>query len=163
MLRNGEPLAGAALILGGKGDARAGGTTDHEGGFRFEGIDDGSYVLTVITPAGARHSEKVEISGDQTIRVELRTASLDGRVVDAADASPVAGAGIFLQGADAAPPSSGATTDAHGVFHLLRGRRGELDGERHPGGVRAGRAEGRGGRRIRPRRRRDPPRSHARG
>ncbi len=62
----------------------------------------------------------VEISGDRTIRVELRTASLSGRVVDAADSSPVAGAAIALAGADI--PYSGsfssATTDARGAFHL---------------------------------------------
>ena len=119
VLRNGEPLAEAGLLLGGPGDPQRG-STDHEGGFRFAGLADGSYVLSVITPNGARHSEKVEISGDQTIRVELRTASLSGRVLDATDASPVAGAGVFLKGSDPSPSYfANATTDAHGVFHLL--------------------------------------------
>jgi protocatechuate 3,4-dioxygenase beta subunit len=119
VLRNGEPLAAAGVVLAGKGDSQHA-ATDHEGAFRFAGVDDGSYVLLVTTPNGARHTEKVEMAGDQTIRVELHTASLSGRVIDAADASPVAGAGIFLKGSDARPayfPS--ATTDARGVFHLL--------------------------------------------
>ncbi len=118
VLRNGEPLAEAALLLGGPGDPQRS-STDHQGGFRFAGLADGSYVLSVITPNGAPHSEKVEISGDQTIRVELRTASLSGRVLDATDASPVARAGVFLKGSDARPSYfANATTDAHGAFHL---------------------------------------------
>ena len=119
VLRNGEPLAGANLVLAGSGGGQLA-ATDHAGGFRFAGLDDGGYVLNVITPSGARHSETVEISGDRTIRVEMRTASLSGRVVDSADASPVAGAGIFLKGTDTRPSYfPDATTDGHGVFHLL--------------------------------------------
>ena len=118
VLRNGEPLADAGVLLGGTGDGQTA-STDHQGGFRFAGLADGSYVLTVVTPGDAHHIEKVELSGDQTIRVEMRTASLSGRVIDAADASPVAGAGIFLK--DAAARVSyfaNATTDSRGTFHL---------------------------------------------
>jgi protocatechuate 3,4-dioxygenase beta subunit len=154
VLRNGERLAEAGLFLDGPGDGQSA-ATDHAGGFRFAGLADGSYVLTVTTPGGARHIEKVEIAGDQTIRVELRTAGLSGRVVDSTDASPVAGAGVFLKGSDASPSSffPSATTDARGVFHLLEigegtwtvtasregyaqaGRKVEVSGDSPPGDV----------------------------
>ncbi|MFL6260698.1 MAG: carboxypeptidase-like regulatory domain-containing protein [Thermoanaerobaculia bacterium] len=81
VLRNGEPLAAAGLGL-----ARASGAasqqteTDHQGGFRFSGLEDGAYRLRVRTPNGAWHQETVEVTGDQTIQVDLRTVSLSGRV-----------------------------------------------------------------------------------
>jgi protocatechuate 3,4-dioxygenase beta subunit len=121
VLRNGEPLvdAGVLLVKAG-GAARQRAATDHQGGFRFGGLEDGSYQLSVVTPNGAWHQETVEISGDQTIRVELRTASLSGRVVDAADSSPVPGAAIVLKRTDGVRPTflADATTDARGAFHL---------------------------------------------
>ena len=120
VLRNGEPLAGAALLLSGPGQGlRA--SADLQGAFRFEGLQDGSYELNAGTGAGAWHKETVEIAGDQTIRVELHTASLSGRVVDATDSSPVSGARIFVkspEGSSRSPFSSDATTDARGVFRL---------------------------------------------
>ncbi|HEY4590704.1 MAG TPA: carboxypeptidase regulatory-like domain-containing protein, partial [Thermoanaerobaculia bacterium] len=63
----------------------------------------------------------VEITGDQTIRVELHTASLSGPVVDATDSSPLSGARIFVkspEGSNRSPFFSDATTDARGVFRL---------------------------------------------
>jgi protocatechuate 3,4-dioxygenase beta subunit/uncharacterized GH25 family protein len=120
VLRNGEPLAGAALLLSGPGQTlRA--SADLQGAFRFEGLADGSYELNAGTGSGAWHKETVEIAGDQTVRVELHTASLSGRVVDATDSSPISGARIFVKGPDGSgrsPFSSDATTDARGVFHL---------------------------------------------
>jgi uncharacterized GH25 family protein len=120
VLRNGEPLAGAALILTRPGQALRT-SADLQGAFRFEGLEDGSYELNAGTGGGAWHKETVEITEDQTVRVELRTASLSGRVVDATDSSPVSGARIFVKGPEGSsrsPFSSDATTDARGVFRL---------------------------------------------
>jgi uncharacterized GH25 family protein len=121
VLSNGEPLAGAALNL-----ARTATTelqsaiSDHEGGFRFGGLEDGHYDLDVSTPRGAQHRESVDLAGDRTIRVELRTASLAGRVTDSSDGSPVSGADITLQAGPDRPPSfNSITTDAHGAFRVL--------------------------------------------
>jgi uncharacterized GH25 family protein len=120
VLSNGEPLAGASLGLVKTGTASQSGTTDYEGGFRFGGLDDGHYDLDVGTQRGAQHRESVDLAGDQTIRVELRTAGLAGRVIDATDASPVAGAEVTLRVGDDRPPSFySTTTDAHGAFRLL--------------------------------------------
>jgi uncharacterized GH25 family protein len=122
VLSNGEPLAGAALLLARpRTSSRQLAESDHQGGFRFGGLEDGVYDLDVSTPRGALHRESVEISGDREIRVELRTASLSGRVIDAADSSPVAGARISLrsQREGSPAPFEDATTDARGAFRLL--------------------------------------------
>ena len=121
VLRNGEPLAAAGLLLAkATGAAPQRGATDHQGGFRFGGLEDGTYLLRVRTPNGAWHQETVEMAGDQTIQVDLRTASLSGRVVDATDSSPVPGATILLKSPEGGRFGgiSDATTDARGVFHL---------------------------------------------
>ncbi len=128
VLRNGEPLAGAALLLTRPGQTlRA--SADLQGAFRFEGLEDGTYELNAGTGSGAWHQESVEIAGDQTIRVELHTASLSGRVVDATDSSPISGAKIFVKSPDGASRlliSSDATTDARGVFSLPEVEEGSL-------------------------------------
>jgi protocatechuate 3,4-dioxygenase beta subunit len=122
VLSNGEPLAGASLVLRRRQTVtEQSAASDHEGSFRFGGLEDGAYDLDVSTPRGARHRESVEMAGDQTIRVELRTASLAGRVIDAEDSSPVAGAAIDLAAAAAeglASPFSDVTTDARGAFRV---------------------------------------------
>jgi uncharacterized GH25 family protein len=121
VLSNGEPLAGASLsLVRPRTTTRQTAATDHQGGFRFGGLEDGVYDLDVRTPKGAQHHESVEVSGDREIRVELRTASLAGRVIDAADSSPVAGARISLRSPGEGPaPFEDATTDARGAFRLL--------------------------------------------
>ena len=95
-------------------------STDHLGGFRFGGLDNGVYNLDVSTPNGAQHHESVELSGDREIRVELRTASLAGRVIDAMDSSPLSGVQIALvPDGDRPAPFTDAATDARGVFRLI--------------------------------------------
>ncbi len=122
VLSNGEPLAGASLLLQKRQTVTSqSGESDHEGSFRFGGLDDGGYDLDVTSPKGARHRESVEMAGDQTIRVEMRTASLAGRVIDAEDSSPVSGAAIDLQAAAANSFSisfNDVTTDARGAFRV---------------------------------------------
>jgi uncharacterized GH25 family protein len=123
VLRNGEPLAGASLLLIGNQTARMqAAATDHQGEFRFAGLDDGTYNLVVSSPAGASHQESVEISADREIRIELHTASLAGRVTDATDGTPIPGARISLLSASDPPSwlnnSAEVSTDARGSFNL---------------------------------------------
>ncbi|HVR98468.1 MAG TPA: carboxypeptidase regulatory-like domain-containing protein, partial [Thermoanaerobaculia bacterium] len=121
VVRNGQPLAGAGLGLTRKGTVeRQTGATDHQGSFRFGGLENGDYELAVSTPNGAQHRESVEVSGDREMRVELRTASLAGRVVDALDSSPVSGVEVTLEPAEGEPATftDSLTTDARGTFRL---------------------------------------------
>jgi uncharacterized GH25 family protein len=122
VLRNGQPIAGAGLALTRKETVdRQTGTTDHQGSFRFGGLENGEYELAVSTPNGAQHRENVEMSGDREVRVELRTASLSGRVIDALDSTPISGVRVSLEQPEGERPSfrDGLTTDARGTFRLL--------------------------------------------
>lgn len=122
VLSNGTPLAGASLAVTAAGTTTLQtAVTDHQGGFRFGGLEDGSYKLDVSSPRGAQHQEIVEIAGDREIRVELRTASLAGRVIDAQDTSPVPGVQISIQSTaeGVLPTFNNVTSDAKGAFRIL--------------------------------------------
>ncbi|MEA2599989.1 MAG: hypothetical protein QOF89_981 [Acidobacteriota bacterium] len=122
VLRNGAPLAGAAVGLARTGTISSyQDASDHQGGFRFGGLDAGKYELTVRTANGAQHKEAVEITGDREVQVDLKSASLTGRVLDAADSSPVAGAEVTLEAmGDRESRFHGVTTntDSHGAFRV---------------------------------------------
>ncbi|MFL6194328.1 MAG: carboxypeptidase regulatory-like domain-containing protein [Thermoanaerobaculia bacterium] len=121
VLRNGQPLAGASLALTRKDTSmEQNAASDHLGSFRFGGLENGAYELIVSTPNGARRKEAVEISGDREVRVDLRTSALAGRVIDAADLSPVSGAAVALVPAegDKSFLLPGMTTDGRGAFRV---------------------------------------------
>lgn len=120
--KNGGPLAGASVSL-----RRIGGrplplnaTTDAGGVFLLRGLDAGNWELEVAHAGGrARHQETLEITGDREVRVDLRTASLGGRVLDALGAGPVAGAKIALESPDSRSSFLADTTsDSRGAFRL---------------------------------------------
>lgn len=122
VLRNNAPLAGAGLRLERTGTISTyQAASDHQGAFRFGGLDAGKYELTVNTPTGARHKETLEISGDREVQIDLKSASLAGRVIDAADSSPVAGAEVTLESVDDKESRfNGVTsnTDSRGAFRV---------------------------------------------
>lgn len=124
VLRNGEPLAGEGVLLSGTERAGRWGDTDLEGRFRFEGLDAGRYILQVVSRRGEpRHKEEMEIAADRDVLIELSAASISGRVVDAADRSPIANARVVLAAPEAERAPNGpfpaeALTDSRGVFQL---------------------------------------------
>jgi hypothetical protein len=130
VLRNGEPLAGERVSLSGPESAGRWGETDHEGRFRFEALAEGTYDLAVMSRGGAHHQEKVELTGDRDILIDLRMVSVTGRVADAADRSPVAGAAVVLLPRDGGGEVGrffpvGTSTDSRGVFRLIDVPRGD--------------------------------------
>jgi hypothetical protein len=123
VLRNGEPAAGENVSLTGPGVAGRWSQTDHDGRFRYEGLDSGSYDLEVIDRRGQmNHKEGVELSGDREIRIDLHTAAIAGRVLDSLDKGPVQGVHITLLPPEGQESKSfmklEAMTDARGEFRL---------------------------------------------
>ncbi|HEX7185369.1 MAG TPA: carboxypeptidase-like regulatory domain-containing protein [Thermoanaerobaculia bacterium] len=117
--RNGAPVAGEFLFL--DGSQRKTGQTDSDGRFRFQGLAAGSYRLRVGGRSdGPEHEEAVDLQADREITIDLSTAELSGRVVDAADGSPLANANVQLLPADSGSAKGEARTDSRGIF-VLRG------------------------------------------
>jgi len=126
VLRNGEAVPGGNVALGGPGVAgRPWAKTDHEGRFRYEGLEAGTYDLTVIDARGqASHKETVELTRDLDVELELVAVTLTGRVVDSSDKLPLSGAQVKLLPPRGGEVNSGslhqlsAVTDSRGVFRL---------------------------------------------
>ncbi len=121
VLRNGAPLAGAILLLARTGTiSRYQADSDHQGVFRFGGLDAGKYELSVRTAGGDQHKEALEIAEDREVQIDLRSASLAGRVIDAFDSSPVAGAEVTLEDLDDKESffPSRISSDSRGVFRI---------------------------------------------
>jgi hypothetical protein len=123
VLRNGVAASGLNVVLSGGGQSGRHGDTDHQGRFRFEGLDAGSYELQVFGfRSGSQHRESVEISADRDVLIELHTVAVSGRVVDAADQTPIPNAQVILMSAQPDETSPGqnseTTSDSRGLFRL---------------------------------------------
>ncbi|HSF39514.1 MAG TPA: carboxypeptidase regulatory-like domain-containing protein [Thermoanaerobaculia bacterium] len=120
--RNGSPLPGASVSLRRLGDRPypLTATTDAGGVFLLRGLEAGNWEMEVTHASGrTRHEERLEITGDREVRIDLRTGSLAGRVLDASGAGPVPGAKVSLEGTDGRPVFLADTTsDSRGAFRL---------------------------------------------
>ncbi|HSN89547.1 MAG TPA: carboxypeptidase-like regulatory domain-containing protein, partial [Thermoanaerobaculia bacterium] len=95
-------------------------STDAGGVFLLRGLGAGNWEMEITHASGkTRHEEKLEITEDREVRIDLRTASLAGRVLDASGAGPVAGAKVTLESPDGrALILADTTSDSRGAFHL---------------------------------------------
>jgi hypothetical protein len=123
VLRNGEPARGENVSLSGPGVAGRWSEIDHEGRFRYEGLDSGAYELEVMDRRGqSSHKESVELSGDRDLRIELQTAPIAGRILDSLDKGPVSGVEVILLQPEGQKSQSfmrlEAVTDSRGEFRL---------------------------------------------
>jgi hypothetical protein len=125
VLRNDEPVRGENVALGGPGVTGRWAKTDHEGRFRFEGLEAGTYGLTLIDSRGqAHHKEIVELSHDAEVELDLLSVTLTGRVLGSSDKLPLAGVRVSLLPPRGGEVNSGsflrleAVTDSRGAFRL---------------------------------------------
>jgi len=95
---NGEPLSGTYVQLAsldseasllGPRDA----FTDHQGGFVFAGLPDGRYLVSI----GWLHEETIDLNDDRELLIEIATAGVSGRVIDAETGAALPGATVTLQ------------------------------------------------------------------
>ncbi|HET9226367.1 MAG TPA: carboxypeptidase-like regulatory domain-containing protein, partial [Thermoanaerobaculia bacterium] len=121
-----SPLAGAEVIAYGLDPENPTGTqrtTGHDGSFRLERLPEGSYRLMVMLPTGLGHIQKIDVSGDRDLIVEIAAGAIEGRLLTA-EGLPVSGAGIFLRSDDPelAPYLVGtaARSDEQGGFEIPR-------------------------------------------
>ncbi len=123
----GEPVAAAHIALRGTDVVASRDlAADHDGRFRFEALEPGSYRLSVSSRWEMFiHNEDVELESDRDLLVELATAGLTGRVV-APDGGGVHDAVVILQQflRSAGERADGSIftvgTDAEGAFRFER-------------------------------------------
>jgi hypothetical protein len=98
-------------------------STDWEGKFRLTGLAPGSYRLFLSSPGGVAHTQTVEISGDQSVAIDIATGAARGQVLTAAG-EPVADAIVALESEAEnlgfRSSAAGARSDPQGRFELPR-------------------------------------------
>ncbi|MEO8503357.1 MAG: carboxypeptidase-like regulatory domain-containing protein [Acidobacteriota bacterium] len=124
VLRGGAPLAAGNVFLTGQSvSARVSGETDADGRFRFDGLEPGTYTISVLG-RGSSWTDTVDLREDSSLEIALDSGSLHGRVLEAEDGSPIGGAMLTLESAvpDASRMTNlftvSATTDSQGVFYI---------------------------------------------
>ena len=119
-----EPLAGAIVTLRGESvAARFRSSTRYDGKFFLEGLEAGRYEIRIQgQESGLNTSRTVDITSDDDLLIEMTTARLAGRVVDARDGQPIDGVDLRLVRQEG-NGSGLAVSDARGDFHF--GRVGE--------------------------------------
>jgi protocatechuate 3,4-dioxygenase beta subunit len=127
VLLESEPLSGAQVALRNQDIAdSAWSRTDHLGRFQADGLEPGRYSLVVSKfDSGLHHQEELLLLDDEEVLIEIERRRVSGRVVDAVDEAPVAGAAVRLQPHDVDPalfPTStrgpGTRSDSSGAFSL---------------------------------------------
>ncbi len=125
VLSAGQPVTGIDVWLRGLDVIDWGhAPTDLEGRFRIAGLEPGRHRLEISdSRSGLRHREEFELDGDRDVVVELFTTRVAGRVLDAEEGSPLAGAELSLEpvvesAGRTAFDRAQATSDAEGRFAL---------------------------------------------
>ncbi len=120
--RNGQPMANVMVMFtprNAQSQTQASGTADASGSYEISGLDDGSYTVGVadIDRSGA-FSSTYDVHGSGTYDIEIKTASLRGRVVDSSTGEALANAQIQIQSGQGFFGSGTALTDPAGQFFL---------------------------------------------
>ena len=119
-----SPVVGATLIVEGLDlDHTGWGQTDHAGAFSIDGLEAGSYRVGLRdNTSGLAYNETVELGTSREILLEVPTASVTGRILDATDRQPLAGVTLTLNSDDPSIqghlPLHAATTDLEGYFAI---------------------------------------------
>jgi protocatechuate 3,4-dioxygenase beta subunit len=129
---NNQPVAGASINFlprQGKTQTNASALTDSSGGYELSGLDDGPYNVQVMDMKSmAPYMTTYEVHGSGNFDVDMRTASLRGRVLDAATGQPIEGASVDIRpkGSDAGffAVRTAPQTDSNGTFILDNVARG---------------------------------------
>jgi protocatechuate 3,4-dioxygenase beta subunit len=124
----GEPLAGASITVRGLGiPGIAGASSDGQGHFQVEGLLSGRYELRVgHLTLRLEHREELDLQDDHHVEVDLLSAAVHLRALDAETNAPVARALVSIEAegeGDRAFPTT-STTDSRGELSLGRLSRG---------------------------------------
>jgi uncharacterized GH25 family protein len=120
--RNGAAVPNAQVMFmprGAKSQTSASTSADSDGRYELSGLDDGTYTVQAVDMERLNpFATQYEVHGSGTFDITIKTVTLRGHVVDAADARVLADASVELR------PSTGSTifggrgaqTDAAGNF-----------------------------------------------
>ena len=120
--RNGQSMPNVMVMFtprNAQSQTQASGTADASGAYEISGLDDGSYTVGVldIDRSGA-FSSTYDVHGSGNYDIDIKTASLRGRVVDSSTGEALASAEVQIQSGQGFFGSRAALTDAAGSFFI---------------------------------------------
>jgi large repetitive protein len=122
--RNGLPMANAQVMFfprGATSQTTSSTSADSNGHYEVSGLDDGTYAVQVMDISRlSPFSTQYQVHGSDTFDITIKTQTLRGRVIDAADSHPLNEATVDLRPAtgQAVGGGSSASTDSNGGFTL---------------------------------------------
>lgn len=91
--RNGAPLANAGVTFmpkSGTHRAMASGSTDEQGMYSIDAVEEGEYTVMVNDQRFSPHTTAYTVRGSATFDIDYKTAAVRGRVLDVATNEPIA-------------------------------------------------------------------------
>jgi len=126
--RNGQPLANVMVMFtprNAQSQTQSSGTADSNGNYQIAGLDDGTYNVGVIDiDRSGAYSSTYQVQGSGSYDIDIKTASIRGRVVDASTGEALANAQVQIQSGQGFLSSRAALTDPAGSFFLDNVARG---------------------------------------
>jgi hypothetical protein len=133
--RNGQPLSNAGVRFmprNAQAQTNAGTTTDSNGTYQVSGLDDAPYNVQVVdfertTP----YTTTYTVQGSSSFEIDIKSAALRGRVLDAATGEPIGDAQVQISsaGGDAIFSNRAAPTDPSGNFLIDNVAQGSYQGK----------------------------------
>jgi len=120
--RNGNAVPNAQVMFiprGGRSQTSASVAADADGRYELSGLDDGTYTVQAMDMERLNpFTSQYEVKGSGTFDIVIKTVTLRGRVVDAADTRPLNEASVSLTPSNGQSifGGRGAQTDAGGNF-----------------------------------------------
>src|SRR3954452_16744738 len=120
--RNGAAVPNAQVMFiprGAKSQTSASASADGDGRYELSGLDDGTYTVQAMDMERLNpFATQYDVHGSGTFDIAIKTVTLRGRVVDAADARALADASVELRPSTGASifGGRGAQTDGSGNF-----------------------------------------------
>jgi Carboxypeptidase regulatory-like domain len=122
--RQGQPVAGSIVVFvprAGRMDARVQTTTDSNGAYSASGVTVGSYTVTVVDIQRlAPYTTSYDVKSSATYDIDIRTASVRGRVVDSGTGEGIPDVNVEVKGTDGVGPlgTRAVLSDPSGGFVL---------------------------------------------
>jgi hypothetical protein len=124
IMRNGAPVANAQITFiprGAKSQTTASTSADANGHYELSSLDDGTYSVQVVDMARlSPFATQYEVHGSDTFDITIKTVTVRGRVIDAADSHPLNEATVDLRQATGQSifGGGGGQTDSDGRFTI---------------------------------------------
>jgi carboxypeptidase family protein len=118
--QNGSPVTAGNVNFSPKtgGTGGSGGTINNDGSYTVTGLQSGDFVVRVFGPMGISYQADDSVASNSTFDIDMKGATLRGRVSDADTGDAVSGAMVYLEPPKGVNIHPTTMTDGEGRFTL---------------------------------------------